>query len=44
MAGYFDDAGKYKKGIEDYIPRSQYEREEHQNEVVKDIVENWIRI
>ena len=41
MIGYIDDAGKYKKGIEDYIPRSQYEREEHQNKVVEDIVENW---
>lgn len=44
MAGYRDDAGKYKKGIEDYIPRSQYEREEHQNRVVEDIIENWITL
>jgi len=41
MIGHVDEAGKYKKGIEDYIPRSQYEREEHQNKVVEDIVENW---
>ena len=41
MAGYLDEAGKYKKGIEDYIPRSQYERDEHQNKVIEDIAENW---
>ena len=27
MAGYFEKSGKYIKGIEDYIPREQYERE-----------------
>ena len=41
MAGYFDKAGKYIEGIEDEVPTSQYEQETHQNEVVKDIVENW---
>ncbi|WES98281.1 HsdR family type I site-specific deoxyribonuclease [Chryseobacterium arthrosphaerae] len=41
MAGDFDTAGRYQKGIEDYIPRSQYEREEHQEIIVKDIKENW---
>jgi len=41
MAGHTDSSGKYIKGIEDYVPRSQYEREEHQNKVVEDIVENW---
>lgn len=44
MAGYQNDAGKYIKGIEDYIPRSQYERIEHQNKVVEDIVDNWITL
>lgn len=42
MAGSFDKAGNYKKGIEDYIPTSQYEREEHQNMVVQDIIDNWL--
>ena len=44
MAGYKDDAGKYVKGIEDYLTRAQYEREAHQNAVVEDIVENWITL
>lgn len=44
MVGYIDNAGKYKKGIENYVPRSQYERKEHQNQIVDDIVENWITL
>jgi type I restriction enzyme R subunit len=45
MAGYIDNAGQYVKGIEDYIPTNQYEREEHTvNGVVKDISENWYRL
>ena len=42
MAGYVDDAGNYVKGIEDYLPKSQYEREEHQRKVVEDILDNWL--
>lgn len=42
MAGYVDDAGKYVKGIEDYLPKSQYEREEHQIKVVENILDNWL--
>lgn len=41
MAGSYTDAGDYVKGIEDYIPNSQYEREDHQNMVVQDIRDNW---
>lgn len=41
MAGYINDAGKYVKGIEDHIPKSQYWTEEHQNKVVEDIASNW---
>lgn len=44
MAGSYDDAGNYKKGIEDYLPNSQYECEEHQRMVVKDIIENWVTL
>jgi type I restriction enzyme R subunit len=44
MAGYKDNAGKTIKGIEDYIPTAQYERIEHQNKVVEDIVEKWITL
>lgn len=41
MAGHKDENGDYINGIEDYIPNSQYKREEHQDMVVKDIVNNW---
>ena len=44
MAGHRDESGTYVKGIEDYLSRSQYEREEHQNKVVEDIAENWITL
>jgi len=45
MAGYTDEAsGKYVKGIEDEIPKSQYTRAEHQKTVVDDIIENWINL
>ncbi len=44
MAGYKLSDGSYLKGIEDYIPTSQYEREEHQNAVVDDILDNWITL
>ncbi len=41
MAGYTDDNGKYIKGIEDYLPNSQYISPEHQNAVIDDICEGW---
>ena len=44
MAGYESDDGKYVKGIEDYLPSSQYLRIEHQDIVVNDILENWLRL
>jgi len=44
MTLYFDDARKKHNGIEDYIPISQYERAEHQNKVVEDIIDNWITL
>lgn len=44
MAGYLDDSGAYQKGIEDYLPSSQYSREEHQEAVVKDIADNWLAL
>lgn len=40
MAGFLDGAGKYVKGIEDYVPKIQYREKAHQNKVVEDIVEN----
>ncbi|NEW81747.1 MAG: type I restriction endonuclease subunit R [Mariniphaga sp.] len=44
MAGYIDNAGNYIRGIEDFLPNSQYERDEHQGKVVQDIAENWITL
>ncbi len=47
MAGHIDTTdtvGKYVKGIEDELPRSQYRRDEHQQKVVEDIVENWVTL
>ncbi len=42
MTGVLQANGSYSKGIEDYIPTAQYEREEHQNAIVDDILENWV--
>ncbi|WP_240009718.1 type I restriction endonuclease subunit R [Marinomonas algicola] len=41
MAGYKDATGKYHKGIEDYVPKSQYLSETHQTKVVEDILHKW---
>ena len=38
MAGYYEN-GKYIKGIEDYIPDSQYETSFYKNEVVENIIQ-----
>ena len=44
MAGSRNAANQYIKGIEDYIPSSQYERDEHRKTVVRDISENWLTL
>ena len=44
MAGYIDASGTKIKGIEDYLKSNQYQREEHQNLVVRDILDNWVRL
>lgn len=41
MAGYYNEAGDYVNGIEDYVPNAQYRTKEHQSNVVNDILENW---
>lgn len=41
MAGYHDNNGNYIKGIEDYIPSSQYDNLKHHQMVVEDILSNW---
>ncbi|MDI9719518.1 HsdR family type I site-specific deoxyribonuclease [Acinetobacter junii] len=43
MAGHWDKANNYVKGIEDYLPTEQYRRPAHQNKVVEDILDNWIQ-
>ena len=40
MAGHLQPDGRYLKGIEDYLPISQYDRVNHRNAVVQDILEN----
>lgn len=44
MAGYLDNAGNYVRGIEDYVPKSQYDRQEHFDKVVEDILESWLML
>lgn len=44
MAGERDASGTYVKGIEDYLPSSQYERDAHQNKVAEDIIDNWMTL
>lgn len=44
MAGYIGSDGNYVRGIEDDVPRSQYERAEHQNMVVQNIADNWVTL
>lgn len=44
MAGSYTGTGDHEKGIEDHIPNSQYEREQHQDMVVRDIQENWVTL
>lgn len=41
MAGYVDDTGAEVKGIEDYIGTAQYDRIEHREKVVEDILDGW---
>lgn len=41
MAGKKDATGKYNKGIEDYVPKTQYLTGTHQEKVVADIIDKW---
>jgi len=43
MAGYYNNMGKFVKGIEDYLSKAQYNRKEHREMVVQDIVDNWVQ-
>lgn len=42
MAGSYAGDGTYIKGIEDYLPISQYRTAEHQSMVIQDILDNWL--
>lgn len=44
MAGFTGASGSYVKGIEDYLPQSQYERSEHLQKVIEDIIGNWLTL
>lgn len=44
MVGYIGGEGGYVRGIEDYVPKSQYQTEEHTNMVIQDIVDNWVTL
>lgn len=41
MAGYMADDGSYIKGIEDFLPESQYNCDKHHRAVVGDIKDCW---
>lgn len=41
MGGYTDENNQYVRGIEDYLPKSQYNCDKHRNAVVDDILKNW---
>lgn len=44
MAGYWGEDGKWVKGIEDYLPKTQYLSPEHQHKVVEDIKDCWLTL
>ena len=44
MAGYIDESGNYIKGVEDYVKSSQYNNNNHREQVVNNILENWLTI
>ena len=44
MAGYRGDDGRYVRGIEDDLPKAQYDRDEHRKAVIEDIRKNWVRL
>ena len=44
MYGTYDELGNYSKGIEDYIPNTQYKSNKHKEKVIEDILENWVTL
>lgn len=43
-AGFVAEDGAFVKGIEDYVPKAQYEQDIHRKEVVQDICDNWVTL
>ena len=43
MAGYHNANNKYIKGVEDFLPKNQYD-EVHREMVVQDILQNWLTL
>ena len=41
MAGVRHEDNSYDRGIEDYLPMSQYDQHQHRDAVAADIIENW---
>jgi len=44
LTGFYDTDGTHVLGVEDYITPKQYDRDEHRNAVISDILDNWITI
>lgn len=44
LVSYYDSDGNHVIGIEDYINNEQYNRDEHRNAVISDILDNWITL
>lgn len=41
MAGETDEKGTYQRGIEDFVPQSQYAQDEHRRKVIEDVCDGW---
>lgn len=44
MAGVRHEDGTYDKGIEDFVPMSQYNQPEHRRAVAADIADHWVHL
>lgn len=44
MAGFEDENGKYIKGIEDMLPKTQYDTKNHRTAVISDIIKKWDKL
>lgn len=42
MAGETDERGTYQRGIEDFVPHSQYAQDEHRRKVIEDMCDGWM--